>query len=147
MYVRSRHGRSDWSRARRQQAVLFAIKERATTLGGLARLPSFFNQLESLLITDMKRADLLAVARHGLSIEPGRIHGLVLGPAHTESYRTADGKAVLLPRHEAIQRALGALFDAGAPGTLPDNSRCAPADAAVRHRPGKPPTPASEPAG
>jgi len=134
MYVRSRHGRSDWSRARRQQAVLFAIKDRATSLGGLVRLPSFLDQLDSLLITNMTRSDLILAARRGLSIEPGHVHGVVLGRAQTEPHRTADGKAVLLPRPEAIRLALDGLFEAGAPGSLPEKSQCAPADAAVKYR-------------
>jgi LCP family protein required for cell wall assembly len=135
MYVRSRHGRSDWSRARRQQAVLLAMKHRATTLGGLARLPRLLEGLTQLLRTDMTRRELLVLAKRALEVKPDQIHGLVIGHAHTVSYRTADGKAVLLPNQAAIDSALRQLFSQDTPGMLPKSARCAPADAALRRKP------------
>jgi hypothetical protein len=82
----------------------------------------------------MTRSDLIAVAQRALTIEPRRVHGLVLGHEQTEPYRTADGKAVLLPKRDAIRLAMDGLFEAEVPGSLPEESRCAPADAAVRYR-------------
>src|SRR5690606_29588090 len=59
MYVRSRHGRSDFGRARRQQAVLFALKHKFSSVENWARIPQFLNKLEPLVSSDMSRGDVL----------------------------------------------------------------------------------------
>src|SRR5690606_8751627 len=139
MYARSRHGRSDWSRARRQQAVLVAVKRRLSSLDGMARVPEWLDELGGMITTEMPRREMLGLARHALSLDPGRLHGVVLGNREARPHRTEDGKAVLLPDPEAIAERLEHLFSAGAPGALPKTASCPPKDAALRSRPGKPP--------
>src|SRR6185369_12295729 len=46
MYARSRHGRSDFSRARRQQAILVAMRHELVKTKTLLRLPTLFGQFE-----------------------------------------------------------------------------------------------------
>lgn len=131
LYVRSRHGRSDFSRARRQQAVLFAIKRKFSSLEGLARVPVFLEELTPLITSDMTRRDVLRLLHAASSIQPEKIHGLVLGAAVAEPHRTEDGKAVLLPNYEAIDRSLRRLFSSELPGTEPAVASCPKADVAL----------------
>lgn len=131
MYVRSRHGRSDFSRARRQQAVLRGV-QRALSGAGVLRLPELWSAFESSIETDMKRATLLALSRRALGLDPAELHGLVIGSEHVHGYRTPDGKAVLLPDYEAIDQALATLFSAPSPGVRPAQAACEPKDAALR---------------
>jgi LCP family protein required for cell wall assembly len=132
MYVRSRHGRSDWNRARRQQAVLLGLRHELETLGGLSKLPSLWDALEASVQTDLRRIELFALARRALAIEPSHLHGLVLGAGETRGLMTSDGRAVLVPDSAAIERALSGLFSAPSPGTAPPGAKCAPKDAALR---------------
>jgi LCP family protein required for cell wall assembly len=134
MYVRSRHGRSDWSRSRRQQAVLFGMRERFLSLGGFAALPSLWADFENSIATDMRRVDVFRLARKAAGTDRTKIHGLVLGEKQTTSFRTEDGRSVLLPNYEAIDEALEALFKSPAPGTLPKHAKCEPPDAALRSK-------------
>jgi polyisoprenyl-teichoic acid--peptidoglycan teichoic acid transferase len=129
MYVRSRHGRSDFGRARRQQAVLLGLRQRLLETDGLTALPELLAELDKSIKTDLRRAELLGLVGLGLRIDATRWHGLVLSPPNTRLYRTEDGKSVLLPEPEAIQDALSRLFSAPAPGA-PLKGECPAADAA-----------------
>lgn len=132
MYVRSRHGRSDWNRARRQQAVLLGLRGALETLGGLSKLPALWDAVEDSVHTDLRRIELLSLARKALSIEPQNIHGLVLGATEARAVMTSDGRAVLMPDFVAIERALAGLFSAPSPGAPLPNAKCAAKDAALR---------------
>lgn len=54
-YVRSRHGSSDFARARRQQQVLSALRREMTRPENLARLPTLVDAVASVLRTDFPR--------------------------------------------------------------------------------------------
>jgi LCP family protein required for cell wall assembly len=131
MYVRSRHGRSDWDRARRQQAVLLGLRARLLSLGGLSRLPTLWDELGESVQTDMSRLDLFQLARRLLQADPAHLHGMVIDHQQTEHWTTPEGSWVLLPKFDEIDRALDGLFSAPSPGSMPGGSHCAPADVAL----------------
>lgn len=130
MYARSRHGRSDFHRARRQQAVLMGVQH-ALAGFGVTKLPDLWSELESSIDTDMRRLDLFALGRRALKLDPTRLHGLVIGDKQVKGMFTADGKAVLMPDYEAIDAALGNLFSEPSPGAQPKVAQCAPKDIAL----------------
>lgn len=130
-HVRSRHGRSDWSRARRQQAMLTAMRSRFLTAGGLARMPWLYNELQRGLVTDMPRLQLFGLVSRLSALGEDRMHGVVLGHRQTRPWRSPGGRSVLLPDHAAIVEALQGLFDAPLPGLRPRGSPCPRADAAL----------------
>jgi LCP family protein required for cell wall assembly len=131
MYVRSRHGRSDWDRARRQQAVLFGVRDRVRGLGPTEWLPVLSDALDEGVTTTMSRLELIALGRRFSRITPEHMHGLLLGRDAVRGHRTRDGRSVLLPEYDAIDAALAHLFEAPAPGAQPERHACPPADAAV----------------
>jgi LCP family protein required for cell wall assembly len=134
MYVRSRHGRSDFGRSRRQQAVLLGLRDKVLESDGWTLVPALFDEVESSLVTNMKRIELLELARRALELDRSKLHGLVLAPPLTTGHQTEDGKAVLLPERAAIDVALAGLFSAAAPGDPPVATPCPPADVALRSR-------------
>ena len=133
MYARSRHGRSDWDRARRQQALLFAMRARVRELGAAAWLP-VLHTASTHVTTDLTRLDLLALARRVADVREDRLHGILLGHREVVPTRTVEGQWVVQPDEVAIARALGGLFDAAAPGVPHVHARCQPVDAALRPR-------------
>jgi hypothetical protein len=98
------------------------------------RVPALYGEFEHALDTDFRRVDLLAWARRALRTSPDELHGLVLAPPLTRGFRTADGRAVLLPENDAIDAALSKLFSAPGPGVRPELARCEPKDAALGGR-------------
>lgn len=131
MYVRSRHGRSDWDRARRQQAVLLGARDRLLTANGIGRVPALWDELGDSISTDMTRLDMLELVQRAASTDSRHVHGLVLGHHHTEAWVTPENRWVLLPQFEAIDEALSDLFSAPTPGTRPQHARCPAADVAL----------------
>lgn len=130
MYVRSRHGRSDWNRSLRQQAVLFGLRERLVRGRTLLRLPELMAEVEASVQSDLSRLSLLSLARQALSIEPRRLHGVVLGRNETVPMRTEQQWSVLLGDDQAIEQRLSDLFVAPRPGREPEP--CPAADVALR---------------
>jgi LCP family protein required for cell wall assembly len=133
MYVRSRHGRSDFSRARRQQAVLMGVRDRVLEVGNWSSLVKLTSELERSIQSDLRRIDLLGLGRTAIALDRAHLHGLVLAPPLTRGHRTDDGKSVLIPEREAIAEAIAHLFDAPLPGTAP-RAECPPPDIALRGR-------------
>jgi LCP family protein required for cell wall assembly len=116
LFARSRHGRTDLDRARRQQTVLLGLKQRLTRLDALPRLPFLFNELGEYVSTDVDLVGALRLAKLASSAGPGMVHGMVLGPPVVYSYRTPDGKAVLRLDRAELDKAVDELFLAPAPG-------------------------------
>ena len=133
MYVRSRHGRSDFSRARRQQAVLSAIHRELLTMGNLGQIPRVWNTLERSVSTDLKRYQLLDLGRRALGLRMELVHGLVFTGVEAKPRRD-HGRAMLFPDLAAIDRAVGRLFFQPAPSHLARNLVCPPADVALRRK-------------
>jgi LCP family protein required for cell wall assembly len=131
MYCRSRHGRSDWDRARRQQAVLLALRARLMSVGGVSRLPGLWDQFGEAVTTDMSRLDLFRLATRVLQADPSHLHGLVIGYQQTEHWTTPENRWVLIPRFDEIDSALSGLFSAPVPGSRPSAARCPAADVAI----------------
>jgi LCP family protein required for cell wall assembly len=132
MYARSRHGRSDWDRARRQQAIILALRRRVTSGSGVRLLPQLLDEVSSHVQSDMTRSEMLDIASFGASISPNQLHGIVLASAASQAYRTPTGQSVLIPDQRAIVEQSRGLFQAASPGAQPDRQRCQEADVAVR---------------
>ena len=133
MYVRSRHGRSDFSRARRQQSVLNAIHQELLTLGNLGHLPDVLSTLERSVSTDLKRYQLLDLARRALGVRMEQVHAIVISEAEVEPLRDR-GRAMLTPKLDAIDLAVSKLFSAPGPGIEHNATVCPPADIALRRK-------------
>jgi len=78
-YARSRHDSNDFSRARRQQAVLFALRGRLAQ-AGIFRMPGIVERVGPLVRTTFDPGDVLRLARTALAIEASEIRSEVLLP-------------------------------------------------------------------
>ncbi len=109
-YARSRMSTTDFDRAKRQQRVLLAIREKALSLGAIPRWPSLAATVLDSVKTDMSPGELLAAAFSAMAIEPSRLKQAVLEPPLVVAHRRADGAAVQLPEWERIAPVLDDLF-------------------------------------
>lgn len=104
-YARSRHGNngegSDFARARRQQKMLLALKEKVlsfSTLSNPVRIHNMYSTLSSHLSTNMEFADILALLKLGKNISFNEITTVVLDTS-PEGYLVnsqSDGGAFML---------------------------------------------------
>jgi len=116
LFSRSRHGRTDLDRARRQQSVLMGLKNRLTRLDAAPRLPFLFGELTEHVSTDIDLAGAFRLAGLASEAGPGMLHGMVLQPPVVYSWSTPDGKAVLKLDRDQFDKAREELFLAPAPG-------------------------------
>ena len=109
-YARSRMSTTDFDRAKRQQLILLAIRERALNLGAIPRWPLLATTVADGVKTDTDLADLLALAYFAARIEPSHLEQVILEPPLVVGHRRADGAAVQLPRWDLINPVLEDLF-------------------------------------
>lgn len=133
LYSRSRHGRSDIDRTRRQQAVLAGLKRRLTVWNVVPRLPWLWRATRAHTHTDLDLSDAVRLARTVVSAGPGMVHGLVLKPPMIRSGRSPKGQYILLLDRDLFAEALEGLFDAPAPG-IRERVPCPDKDAAIDWR-------------
>jgi LCP family protein required for cell wall assembly len=114
-YSRSRMSTSDFDRAKRQQQVLLAIREKAVGLGILSlipKLPSLFATMGNMVKTDMTLNEMKDLALLAPQIDLENIETAVIQKPLVYGYRTETGAAVQLPKWDLIRPLVSELFKA-----------------------------------
>jgi LCP family protein required for cell wall assembly len=109
-YARSRMSTSDFDRAKRQQLVLLAIRERALSASAIPRWPKLAATVTDSIRTDLDVDQLIALAILAARIDMSNLKQVVLEHPLVFSHRRADGAAVQLPRWDRIDPVLNDLF-------------------------------------
>jgi LCP family protein required for cell wall assembly len=112
IYARIRHDSNDFNRMRRQQQILFAVRDKLLQPGTLPQLPALVQILFSAVRTDLTFEDIALLGCLGPQIERNSIQTWVIDSKMVESRILEDGAQVLLPKMDAIQSVLQA-FNAG----------------------------------
>jgi LCP family protein required for cell wall assembly len=115
-YARTRHGDSDFQRAQRQQAVLYAIRDKILSLDMLPQLivqaPTLWNQLSSGISTGLTFDQIIQLALYLKDIPAENIKTGVIDDRYTINYTTAQGAAVLVPDRAHIGPLMVEIFGA-----------------------------------
>ncbi len=109
-YVRTRHGRNDFERMRRQQQALRALARRALDLNLLPRLPALINTALDAISTDIQPLEILALANLGSQIGLDGLEMKAIDESLTTPFVTLDGAQILLPNKAGIEAMLEELF-------------------------------------
>ncbi len=116
-YVRTRHGSSDFSRARRQQqlirAVLLKVKDPVMLAKLLPKANEILDIVGDTIQTDLTRDEILALANLALKVDTEAIRFGVIDEKCTSPFVTADGQQVLLPNLEKIREVRDYVFAVG----------------------------------
>ncbi len=110
IYARTRHTDSDFGRSRRQQQILRALLTTALRPATWPRLPAAWIVARTTLETNLTETDLATILLASLLVGPDRLQTAVINQEMTTPYVTGQGAQVLLPRWEAIQPLLAAMF-------------------------------------
>jgi len=114
-YSRSRMSTTDFDRAKRQQQVLLAIREKAVGLGILSfipKLPALFATMGNMVRTDMTLEEMKDLALLAPQIDLDNIKTAVIEKPLVYGYKTETGAAVQLPKWELIDPLVDELFSA-----------------------------------
>lgn len=111
-YARTRHGSSDFDRARRQQQILLAIRDKALSLNLLPKLPDLIRSLGHTVDTDLTPGEVLALAPIAARIDPARIKTAVIDETMTLRVIMESGADVLFPDRTLICQVVQEIFQA-----------------------------------
>jgi LCP family protein required for cell wall assembly len=111
-YARSRMSTSDFDRAKRQQQILIAIRDKALNLNLLPKLPTLASTMMDTVKTDMTLDDMLQLAELAPEIDMGNVKQVVIQKPLVYGYRREDGAAVQLPKWDLIDPVVADLFTA-----------------------------------
>lgn len=114
-YARSRHDSNDYSRARRQQDVLGALRAKVSTPQALRTIPSLMSGVGTTIETDFDPTNVLPLARTATGIASADITSEVLYPCggdfpHCELAFDNEGGFYLTPDVAKIRDLAAALF-------------------------------------
>ena len=131
-FSRSRHGRGDLDRRRRQQEVLIAFA-RAVRAQGLGDMRQLWETVEPFVATDL---DWKAAAYYGsfaIETDLGDLHGFSIAKDMVSRHVTDKKQHVVLVDQDRFDAALARMFDEPLP-TLRERKSCPDADAAYQAR-------------
>ncbi len=119
-YARVRHDGTDFTRAKRQQQVILAIRNRVldkNLLTGMTptKLLDILRTFGNTVKTDMPVEDGIFLGQIAHDIPPESIHRLVIDENMTEYYVTEQGAQVLRPKWDLIRAGLKPIFSDSAP--------------------------------
>ena len=114
-YARSRHDTNDYSRARRQQEVIGALRARLSQPEALRTLPALVDSVGTTIETDFDPANVLPLARTGTGIDSGAITSDVMYPCggdypHCELMVNLDFGFYLIPNRAKVRDFAARLF-------------------------------------
>lgn len=105
-YARSRHSDNDFGRMRRQQRVLFAIRQRALQLHMLPRAPELAAQAREMVTTDLTFGQLVRLAKLAQQIDSDRVHSMLIDGQFVRESVGPGGASILVGDKERIRRGL-----------------------------------------
>jgi len=109
-YARTRHGSSDFDRAKRQQEVLLAVRDKALQLNLLPKLPELMVLLADTVETDLQPNEILNLAQIGWNIDRDSLRSVVIDQNMTVRHVTPTGADVLLPKRDKIRPLVDEMF-------------------------------------
>jgi LCP family protein required for cell wall assembly len=130
-YARSRHSENDFGRARRQQRLLVAMRDRAIQANMIFKAWELIPLAQKTMSTNFGPLELAKLAKLSTEIDRDRVANLVIDTEYASPILTADGADVLVPDRMAVQSAINrALARAAAaptsvPASVPESASAA----------------------
>src|SRR5579859_6587838 len=113
-YARTRHGSTDIDRAKRQQEVVMAVRDRVLSLGMLptliAKAPSLYQTLNQSIWTNLTLSQMVSLALLAQDIPRANIQNAVIDYRYVLEYVTPEGRDVLVPLRDKIRELRDQLF-------------------------------------
>jgi len=115
---------ADFDRAKRQQMLLLAIREKALAIDVIPKIPELWTTMAGTAQTDLQLVDILELAKMSDRIKGDNIQAAVIDRSMTVDYKTNTGAQVLLPVRERLRPVIEQMFTAPklvvAPPPTPD---------------------------
>lgn len=110
-YVRTRRQGGDLDRARRQQRMVWAVRDQIRRENLVTRVPALYAALHDSVQTDISLMSAIRYVRFALALDAEDVHGIVLGPPDTMSEGWRGGMFVFVADWELISSQVQTIFD------------------------------------
>jgi LCP family protein required for cell wall assembly len=110
-YVRSRYTTSDLDRNRRQQQVMWAVRQAVVKRNLLPRIPAIYAAVGGTVQTDIDLVTAVRLIRLGLALQPNHVYSFSLGPPDYLEPGWRLGMDVFVPNWEVISYAAQRIFE------------------------------------
>jgi len=123
-YARTRHGSSDFARARRQQQVIKAVRDKVLSLDlPLTRIPEMLKIVGDSVQTDLSLNEMYSLAKLAREIPMQSLQGGVIDESMTTTQITPDGADVLIPNRARIRELVNQIFGGAGASTPAANGK------------------------
>jgi LCP family protein required for cell wall assembly len=135
-YARSRHSENDFARARRQQRLLVAMRDRAIQARMILKAGELIPLGLQTVNTNFGPVDLLRLAKLATEVERDRVASVVVDANYATPLTLNDGANVLVPNRAAVDSAIRRAIEQAATAAVPPEAATAsPAQAAPAQAP------------
>jgi polyisoprenyl-teichoic acid--peptidoglycan teichoic acid transferase len=110
-YVRSRRQGGDLERSRRQQRVVWAVRDQIQRENMISKIPALYAALHKSVQTDIGLVSVIRYVRFALSLDPEDVHGFVLSPPDLLRSGWQGGMSVFIADWDLISGQVQTIFD------------------------------------
>jgi len=110
-YVRARNQGGDLERARRQQRMVWAVRNQLLSENQLPNVPALYAALWNSVQTDINFVDAIRFARFALTLSEDDIHGMVISPPEMVRADWRGGMSVWVADWPLIAERVQTVFD------------------------------------
>ena len=110
-YVRTRRVGGDLERIRRQQRLIWALRQQFLNQNWLPKIPALYASLSNAVQTDLSALDVAQLVRFGINVSEEQVHGLVISPPHLLEQDWRNGMFVFLADWPRISQTIETVFD------------------------------------
>lgn len=110
-YVRTRRAGGDLERIRRQQRLIWALRQQFLDQNWLPKVPALYSSLSDAIQTDLNVLDVAQLIRFGINVSEAQVHGLVISPPMLLTQDWHNGMFVFLADWPRISQTMETVFD------------------------------------
>jgi LCP family protein required for cell wall assembly len=111
-FARYRYASNDFSRARRQQQLIWAIREKALEINIIPKIPELWTTLAKTFKTDLSLLDVIRLARFGAGLSSSQVHGVTFSKAAMTDAKVGPAWVVKVVDPAQVQKEINSLFAA-----------------------------------
>jgi len=111
-FARYRYASNDFSRAARQQQLIWAIREKALETDIIPKIPELWKALSKTFKTDLTLLDVIRLARFGSNLSASQVHGVTFSKAAMTDAKVGPAWVVKVVDAAQVQKEINNIFAA-----------------------------------
>jgi LCP family protein required for cell wall assembly len=111
-FARYRYASNDFSRAARQQQLIWAIREKALETDIIPKIPELWKALSKTFKTDLSLLDVIRLARFGSGLSANQVHGVTFSKAAMTDAKVGPAWVVKVVDPAQVQKEINNIFAA-----------------------------------